>query len=190
MKLKTIHIRHMCCQRCVEAVEQTLKSLGLSVKDVQLGIATFTEKRKVTMEHIADALQKRGFEVIVSEDERLTEAVKIAVIEAIHHSQVDEKEITAIPGLLENITLKSFKVLNKIFLKQTGLTIQKYITLQRIERVKEFIQEGNLNFSQIADITGYKTPQHLSSQFKKVIGVTMLEYKQKTPANRKPIDQI
>jgi AraC-like DNA-binding protein len=46
------------------------------------------------------------------------------------------------------------------------------------------------NFSEIADLTGYKTAQHLSGQFKKIVGVSMLEYKAKNIKQRKSIDEI
>lgn len=190
MGLQTLHIKYMCCQRCIEAVEATLTSLGLNIKSVQLGMAVFYNPNKVLDEHVKLALSKKGFEIIVSEEDRLTEEIKIAVIEVVHHSKNTDYNNKTLPAFLEKRTFKPFRLLNKVFLERTNMTIQKYAILQRIEKVKSLIEEDKANFSEIAYAAGYKTPQHLSAQFKKVVGVSMLEYKMKNMQQRVPIDKI
>lgn len=180
----------MCCQRCIEAVNAALTSLGLGVKNVQLGTAVFNNTLSISDEEIRLVLSNKGFEIIVSEDDRLTEEIKIALIELIHHSDNTEQTNKTLPAFLEKKTFKSFRLLNRVFLKQTNLTIQKYVILQRIEKVKALIEEDKSNFSEIAYLAGYKTPQHLSAQFKKIVGVSMLEYKMKNIKRRIPIDKI
>jgi AraC family transcriptional regulator len=180
----------MCCQRCIDAVWQVLTTIGLEVNSVQLGEATFANS-KVPEQLIISALKDRGFEIIIYEEERIVESIKIAVIEIIHHSSNDNRNNKDnIPIYLEKKILNPYRFLNKIFLKHTNLTIQRYTTLQRIEKVKALIEEHNCNFSEIADLTGYKTAQHLSGQFKKIVGVSMLEYKAKNIKQRKSIDEI
>lgn len=53
--------------------------------------------------------------------------------------------------------------------------IEYYIKL-RIEVAKQLIREGKLNFSQIADQTGYNSIHYFSRQFKKVVGMSPTEY--------------
>lgn len=190
MGVTTINIKSMCCQRCIEAVETTLGALGLKVKEVRLGTATFFESKDIAEDAISDALKKRGFEIIISEEIRLTEAIKIAVIELIHHSSEETQSVKALSAVLERKILKPFRLLNKVFVNNTQVTIQKYTIMQRLEKVKELIEEGNHNFSEIADLVGYKTPQHLSGQFKKNVGMSMLDYKISKAKQRKPIDKI
>ncbi|PQJ09359.1 hypothetical protein CJD36_019110 [Flavipsychrobacter stenotrophus] len=190
MELRTIHIKQMCCQRCIEAVEGTLSNLGLDVKNVQLGIAVFVQSEKVSDELISSAIVKRGFEIIKSEDERLTGEIKISIMGLIHHASETENDNKNIRAYLEKVTLKPFRVLNKVFVNTTQITIQKYTILQRIEKVKALISESKFNFSEIAFLTGYKTPQHLSAQFKKYEGISMLDYKASEIKNRNPIDKI
>lgn len=190
MELRTIYIKHMCCKRCIEAVEEILNDLGLDVKNVLLGLAVFAQSEIVSDEILNSAIIKRGFEIIKSEEERLTEEIKIGVIELIHSISETDNHNTAIRTHLEKITLKPLRVLNKVFVKTTQITIRKYTILQRIEKVKALIDEGKSNFSEIAFLTGYKTPQHLSAQFKKYEGISMLGYKAKEVKDRKPIDKI
>ena len=86
---------------------------------------------------------------------------------------------------------KPYRAIHKLFLEHTHLTIEKYTILQRIEKVKTLIEEeNNLNFSEIAHLAGYKTQQHLSGQFKKITGMSMLEYKNSENKNRTPIDKV
>ncbi len=190
MKPKTIYISHMCCQRCIEAVEATLRAFCSEVKDVQLGWAVFVPLENVTDEDLKTALNSRGFEIIISAEERLTEQIKIWVIEIIHHSSENEIDSEAIHAHLERKSSKPFRLMNNIFMKITGQTILKYIILQRIERVKALINEGNNNLSEIAILTGYKTLQHLSTQFKKVTGISMQEYKKTEFREKVNIDKI
>src|SRR3546814_14996630 len=65
-----------------------------------------------------------------------------------------------------------YHYLSLIFSSKEGITIEKYIILQRIERVKELLTYNELNLTQIANALGYSSVAHLSSQFKKVAGVT------------------
>jgi AraC family transcriptional regulator len=190
MQTQTIHIRHMCCQRCIDVVESELTSIGLKVMSVTLGEATFVNANDVSSVIITGILEKRGFEMMFSEEERLVEAIKTTVIDLIHRSQSGRNKKIHIPTFIEKKMPKSFRQLNSIFLKHTHCTIEKYLILQRIEKVKELIEEGNNNFTEIADLIGYKTLPHLSGQFKKVVGISMLEYKMKNARQRIPIDKI
>ncbi|MBN2817445.1 MAG: helix-turn-helix domain-containing protein, partial [Bacteroidales bacterium] len=43
-------------------------------------------------------------------------------------------------------------------------------------RAAEFLLEGKMNISEIADITGFSTPSHFSVSFKKHFGVSPKNY--------------
>lgn len=192
-KKKTIRIKNMCCGRCIIVVTDVLKGLGLQLESVKLGEATFHEVPiigyKDRSAFIDKALKEKGFELIVDEQEVLMETIKITVIENINNLHRDHRESDLIK-LLEKNTHKTYRQLNTIFVQHKKMTIDKYIILQRIEKVKSLIDEGILNFSEIADAMGYKAPQHLSGQFKRVTGITMNGYKTSKNKNRKHIDEI
>jgi AraC family transcriptional regulator len=188
MNKQTIYIKNMCCQRCIEAVQDELTNLKLVVEKVQLGKAVFLNSPKVKMEEIERVLLKRGFELIVSEEAQIVEAVKIALIELVRHSEVGQENKTHLSDFLEQRVKKPYRYIHKVFLNHTNLNIENYLILQRIEKVKELIQQSRLNFSEIADATGYKTLPHLSGQFKKITGMTMMEYKNNDVKDRKPLD--
>jgi AraC-like DNA-binding protein len=64
-----------------------------------------------------------------------------------------------------------------IFSAQNGISIERYIILQRIEKVKAMLTTENCILSQIAHKMNYSSVSHLSAQFKKVTGITPGEYK-------------
>jgi AraC family transcriptional regulator len=191
MTTKTIYIKNMCCQRCIEAVQVELVSFQLKIVEIKLGEATFVEHSNLEMNVIANALHNRGFELIISEETRLVEAVKTNLIELIHQSKLYQDYKIHLPEFIEEKLKKPYRYIHKLFLEHTKLTIEKYTILQRIEKVKALIEEeNNLNFSEIGHLAGYKTQQHLSSQFKKITGMSMYDYKNSKNKNRKPINEI
>jgi AraC-like DNA-binding protein len=57
------------------------------------------------------------------------------------------------------------------------MTLEKYIILQKIEKVKELIRFDEMTLSEIAYMMGYSSVQYLSTQFKKITGISVSEYK-------------
>ena len=191
MQTQNIHIKNMCCQRCIEAVQEEFLKLGLKIKTIRLGEAVIENAEKINRNVINEALKHRGFELIISENEKIVEAVKTKLIAFIHHPSSIETELKiSLSIYLEEKLRKPYRQIQSIFSKQTKHTIEKYTILLRIERVKELIDEDELNFSEIAHDMGYKTLQHLSGQFKKCVGMSMAEYKNSENKIRKPIDEI
>jgi AraC-like DNA-binding protein len=58
-----------------------------------------------------------------------------------------------------------------------GITIQQFIIVNKIERVKELLLYDELNLSEISYKLHYSSVAHLSNQFKKVTGLSPSFYK-------------
>jgi len=185
----TIHIKNMCCNSCIELVRSDLNLLGLVCVEVVLGHATFIASPKITLELINEQLKKHGFELILGKEERIVESVKIAILELIHYNDHPYNKIAYSDFISKKLKL-SYDYLSRIFSKYTKITIEKYIILQRIERVKELIEYNELTFSEISDLLGYKTLAYLSNQFKKETQMTMSDYKENKTKNRRSINEI
>jgi AraC family transcriptional regulator len=190
MKAQTLHIRNMCCQRCIEAVTDELQSLGLKINSVKLGIANYKESDKVKLPEIETALKKRGFAVIKDEEEVLFEKIKSVTIELVHHLTEMEKTNFSFSLYLENNIEVPYRTLSKIFSSHHKLTIEKYFILLKIEKAKDLIENSSFQFSEIAYSMGYRSHQHLSAQFKKETGKTMHDYKLSGRKRRKMLDRI
>jgi copper chaperone len=64
--MKTVKIKGMSCQHCVNAVTRALSEIdGVSNVQVNLsaGEATFEEARPVTADVVAEKIKKAGFEI-------------------------------------------------------------------------------------------------------------------------------
>ena len=190
----TIKIKNMCCDRCIMSVTDVLNGLGLQVESVKLGEATYAKSPDIVNENynvlIEKRLKEKGFELIINEEEYLVEQVKVAVIELVTDlPRMENKDFSVVKYLQKKIN-HNYRELRRIFSKHKKITIEKYFILQKLEKVKELIDENKLNFTEIADYMGYKATQHLAGQFKRITGLTMNQYKNAKEKNRKNIDQI
>ncbi len=189
MKYQTIQIRNMCCQRCIEAVTDELQLLGLKPKSVTLGEATVPELKSAVLDVIADKLKKRGFELIKSKDEEVSEKIKIAIHKVFSGKEHDLSSLN-LRAYLEREINQPYKKLADIFSKHNHKTVENYFISHRIEKAKEMIDEGKDSFTEIAFKLGYKSLSHLSRQFKTLERISMHDYKLKHRKTRKEIDKL
>jgi AraC-like DNA-binding protein len=85
---------------------------------------------------------------------------------------------------------KDYSTITRLFSELEGGTIEKYIIAQKIERVKELLTYNDLSLSEIAYQMGYSSVQHLSNQFKKLVGKTPSQYKKQDMPGRKHLDSV
>ena len=91
--------------------------------------------------------------------------------------QMDNSELT-IDAFAEHLMMSRtifYRKLKSII----GLTPVDFIREIRIKRAVQLIDSGEYNFSQIAYMTGFSDPKYFSKCFKKVMGVTPSEYKER-----------
>jgi len=190
----TIKIKNMCCNRCIMVVTDVFKGLGLQLESVKLGEAIYIETPIIGYKNyddfVAKELKNKGFEIIVNREDSILEQVKIAIMELVNNlPHMGDKEISIVTYLQKKIN-HNYRELRSIFLKRKKITIERYFILQKIEKVKELIEENKFNFTEIADCMGYKATQHLAGQFKRITGLTMNQYKISNKKERKFIDEI
>jgi AraC-like DNA-binding protein len=171
-------------------VREELEKLGLEPTRVSLGEAEIkdgltSEKKKNLMERLADL----GFELLDDKNATLVEKVKNSVIEIVHYGEDLDNRIK-FSRQIENKVGVDYHSLSTLFSETEGTTIEKYIILQRIEKVKELLVYNELSLSEIAFKTGYSSVQHLSMQFKKITGLTPSHFKQIKDKKRKPLDEV
>ena len=143
------------------------------------------ENKSSNFEKLEVVLNNEGFELIKETSEALTEKIKIALIK-----HIDKNDTDYILSQLANELGKTYSFLSKSFSISEGITLEKYFISLKIEKVKEYIQLNQLNFSEIAYSLNYKNSSHLAKQFKNNTRTTMTEYKKSQTWNRKSLDQI
>lgn len=181
-----LHIKNMVCNRCISAVLHEFNVLEFNVKSIELGQVEFVKiDDSMKLSNLETALNSHGFEIIREESKALVEAIKIVLVKKLESDITDTLTL-----FLPRQFNKSYSSLSKIFSKREGITIEKYEINIKIEKVKEYIQLKQLNFSEIAHSLNYKNSSHLAKQFKSVTGMSMTEYKNLGDWGRKPLDQI
>jgi AraC family transcriptional regulator len=185
-----LHVKNMVCDRCVLSVRNQLESLNFVVKDITLGtVDVYPDPTGEQLQDISSSLSLLGFELLDKEKDQLIERIKNQVIDLVHYSNLNEITQSLMVIISERLK-KDYAFLSRLFSDSEGLTIEKYIIHQKIEKVKELIEYGELNLSEISYKMGYSSSAHLSTQFKSVTGITPSQYRVSDQKGRKPLDQI
>ncbi|MDQ3536440.1 MAG: AraC family transcriptional regulator [Bacteroidota bacterium] len=188
MQQQVLHIKNMVCHRCIRVVKEELENSGLEVLDIKLGevkVSGFVDEK---LNHIQNVLEQNGFELIDDKKARTVEKIKIAIIELIHQDQ-QVLNINYSTFLEETLGL-DYQYLSSLFSSTESITLEKYIILQKIERVKELLVYNELTLSEIAYQLGYSSVHHLSNQFKKTTGLSPSHFKKIKEDKRKALDKV
>ncbi|WP_443945262.1 helix-turn-helix domain-containing protein [Pedobacter sp. AW1-32] len=179
----------MVCNRCKMVVKAELEKLGLTPLSVDLGEVSIKENPSTEEKLQIDArLSTFGFKLLEDKKAQITGQIKSAIVDLVHYNPQPLK-VNLSAFLSEKLNLE-YNALTSAFSETEEQTIEKYFIAQKVERVKEMITYGELNLSEIAYQLNYSSVAHLSSQFKKVTGVTPSQYKAKTIETRKTLDEI
>ncbi|WP_018615808.1 PAS domain-containing protein [Segetibacter koreensis] len=124
------------------------------------------------MQDIGMPLQDKLSEHGLTDDRktRLIKNIKNIIIELVHYSE--EQLQTNFSDHLSKKLQYDYTYLANLFSEQEGISIQKFIIAQKIERVKDLLVDHGLTLTQIATKLHYSSVAHLSNQFKKVTGFT------------------
>lgn len=179
----------MSCHCCLKVVRSLLEAQGIVVNQILLGEAEVSyDPLQVDLKTVSDLLEKDGFELVTDREEQLVEQIKATIIELVHHTTFNAM-VRNSDFLVEKFNL-SYQYISGIFSKHSGSTIEKYIILQKIEKVKELIQYGELTLSEIAFMMGYSSVQYLSTQFKSITGILVTDYKKEPGKFRQSIGSL
>ncbi|MEO6638838.1 MAG: helix-turn-helix transcriptional regulator [Ginsengibacter sp.] len=182
-------IKNMVCPRCITSVEQILSGNKLQVKYVHLGEVELSKdpgERK--LKKLADDLKLTGFELLDDQKMQLIEKIKNILIQKVQHGNVED-HFSVSKYLSKNI-FKDYSSLSRLFSEVEGITVEQFFILQKIEKTKEWLIYAELTLGEIAVHLGYSSTQHLSSQFRKITGMSPSEFKKLGALHRKPIDGI
>lgn len=184
-----LYVKNMVCNRCIIVIKQVLEKLNIESSNVDLGlIATPRILNKDKIHELKINLAALGFELLDNSKQQIIEKIKNTIINQVHHS--DEHHHYNFSEILSKTIRKDYSYLSKLFSEVEGITIEKYMANQKIERVKELIIYDELNLNEIAYKLGYSSNAHLSNQFKKVTGLSPSHFKKMGQNKRKPIDKI
>lgn len=161
----------MVSVRCKMIVKSTLVNMGLHYTIVELGEVEINEKLVEDQQNqLRAALLKFGLELISDKKALLVEKIKNAIIEMVDYSY--ELPAVNFSDHLSNKLSYDYTYLSNLFSEVKGTTIEHFVISHRIERVKELLGYNELSITEIAQKLHYSSVSHLSSQFKKITGLT------------------
>jgi len=179
----------MVSNRCKLAVREELKKLGLHFIVVDLGEVEIMENlTPEKRELLKNGLLQWGLELMEDKKAILIEKIKTIIIQMIHHSE-EVIKVNFSDYLSEKLN-HNYTYLANLFSEVQGTTIEQFIILHKIERVKELMIYDELNISEIAWKMNYSSVAHLSNQFKKTTGFSPSQYKKLKNKIRNPIEEI
>lgn len=179
----------MVCPRCIAAVETLLRDTNLPYEKVALGQATLS--RPLTPEETSSLsvkLPSLGFELLEENNSRLISRLKGLIVEQVHHSK-EPLQVNFSTYLSEKLN-HEYSYLSRLFSSVEGITIEKYITRQKIERVKELLFYDEMSLTEIAGQMNYSSTAYLSTQFKKETGMTPSEFKKLQSPGHRHLDSL
>lgn len=161
----------MVSNRCKMAVEESFRKLGLHYITVDLGEVKVSEKISTQQrQDLKILLLKSGLELMDDKKAILIEKIKNVIIEMVQYA--DEVPKINFSYFLSQKLNYDYTYLANIFSATQGITIEHFIIIHKIEKVKELIVYGELNLTEIAYQLHYSGVSHLSNQFKKITGTT------------------
>lgn len=168
----------MVSSRCKTFVEDELNKLGLYNITVELGKVELEENiSPEKMQALIISLRDGGLELVEDKKVSLIKEIKAAVYDLVNNFDDLPK-----PNYSEYISQKvnyNYTHLSSTFSKEQGLSIEKYIIDQRIERVKELLVYTDMGLTDISFKLHFSSVAHLSNQFKKLTGLTPSYYREK-----------
>jgi len=165
----------MVCLRCRMLVRMELSKMGLVCSSVDIGsvniIGSITTDQ---MTLFKATIEKAGLELLDSQSDILVESIKNVIIEMVHYTEEaltmsDSEYISSRLGY-------DYTYLSNTFSTATGTPIHLFMVQQKIEKVKELLLYDELTLGEIADKLHYSSMAHLSNQFKRVTGLSLLYF--------------
>ena len=190
MTSSVLHIKNMVCNRCIKVVREELTGLGFTIKSIELGEVILSEHvSQEDADKIRQVLADNDFELIDDKNSWIINKIKTLIIEYIHHDK-EKPDYLNLSDLLARETGYDYSYLSNLFSSVEGQTIEHFLILQKVEKVKELLVYDELTLNEISYKLGYSSVQHLSHQFKKVTGLTPTHFKQIKEKKRKPLDNL
>ena len=186
--LDKVHIKNMVCPRCISAVQDIFDKNNIAISSIQLG-EVLTENKLNTNELglLKKDLESKGFELLEEKNSQTISQIKSFIIGLIQNNSELKSNFSALISAELNMEYSS---LSRLFSSVEGITIEKYIVKQKIEKVKELLFYNQLNLSEIALLMNYSSTAHLSAQFKKEIGMNPSEFKKNNTPKHRALDKI
>lgn len=184
-----IFIQNMVSLRCKMMVKSELEKLDITYKCIELGEAKLYKTLSITERQLLkEALHKSGLELMDDKKAILIEQIINIIVEMVHYS--DELPEVSFSILLSEKMQQDYHKMAEIFSKTKGITIEHFIIIHKVEKIKELIIYDELNLTEISYKMHYSSLAHLSKQFKQITGLTPSFFKSLSKRKRINLEDL
>jgi len=166
-----LYIRYNVNLTCNALLQEQLNKLDSTCELVGLNEIEIKKAFSSEQKHqLIKILKKYGIEILDNRINALVQKTKDTITEMIY---MEEKlPASKISFYLSKKLNYSFGHISQLFSEVTFTSLENFIIIQKIERVKQLIIADELTLAQIAGKLSYSSGAHLSGQFKKITGIT------------------
>ena len=158
------------------AVKEELKRLDLHFVIADTGIVDVMENLTDDQyEHIRRNLAKTGLVTMEQKQAALIEKTESLVINMVHN--MDHLSGTNYADYISEGLHFSYAYLDNLFSQGRGISLENFIIFHKTERVKELLIYKGLSYKDIALKMHFGTIANLSSQYKRVTGLSLSHFK-------------
>ena len=178
-----ILVKYDVSRLCKIIMQQQIEKLDIDYNFVGLNEVEFT--KTLTPEQITQLkilFEEFGIEIIDNQKTALVQKIKDAIVSMVWDDE-NSKNITTSVYLADKLH-HSYGYLSNLFSESTFASIENFIILQKIERAKEMLLNGNHTLTEISYQLNYSSVAHLSNQFKKTTGLTPSAFQRIIKARR------
>lgn len=171
-----LYIKYMASLPCKARVKEELERLKIPYGLIDIGVVELPDDLSIKQrEKLKNNLSSYGLKLYSTNKGILFEKIKDTILEMIRYS--DGQPVMSNSVYLSARLGYDYTYLANIFSEVSGISIQQYIILSKIEKAKELISKGDISLSEVSYQLHYSSVAHFSGQFKKVTGLSPSCYK-------------
>lgn len=170
-------------------IKEKLTELGIDFEMGELGeIEIKNDISEEQLQTLTNILQNYGIDIVDNLKSTLVQKTKDVIKEMIYKEE--GLPTSKISSYIAERVNRSYGYLHNLFAENTYTSIGNYIIMQKIERAKQFLIEGELTLTEISYKLSYSSVAHLSYQFKKTTGLTPSSFQRIIKRRRGEIENV
>ncbi|TVY07617.1 AraC family transcriptional regulator [Paenibacillus cremeus] len=153
-------------------VQQLMNKMTQELKDKATGYETYVKLLLMELLLFAGRCAERQETAAFEQASPMHKKIS----EVIRHINDKFDEPMTLAGLSEKFYMSPY-YLSRAFREVTGFTFVEYVNTTRIKEAQRLLKETKLKIIEIADAVGFENIAHFGRMFKKLTGLTPLEYR-------------
>ncbi|MNK08437.1 HTH-type transcriptional activator Btr [compost metagenome] len=166
-----LYIKYNMDIMCKALLQQQLNKLNIECKVTEPGYVRLKENMPAEVyNELKDSLKEFGIEIVDTQKSILVQKIKNVIIEMLYADKGIQS--LKISSYLSEKLGESYRSLSQVFSEVTFISIENFIILHKIERVKQLLLTEHITLTEISLMLNYSSVAYLSQQFKNITGVT------------------